>query len=78
MSYLDVLIIGPELILVIFCLSTLLLGSFFDSIKTSSFIFLSTIGILIFAAVLIYISPYKAVPAFSGAFVRDSFATYFK
>ena len=78
MSYLDVLTIGPELILVLFCLLALLVGSFYDSVKTSGFIFLSTIGVLILIAILIYISPYKTIPAFGGAFVRDAFATYFQ
>ena len=78
MSYLDVLIIGPELILFIFCLISLLIGSFYDSVKTSNFIFFTTIVILILLAILIYISPYNTIPAFKGAFFRDAFAQYFQ
>ena len=78
MSYLDVLIIGPELILFIFCLTSLLIGSFYDSVKTSNFIFFTTIVILILLAILIYISPYNTIPAFKGAFFRDAFAQYFQ
>ena len=78
MSYLDVLIIGPELILFIFCLISLLIGSFYDSVKTSNIIFFTTIAILILLAILIYISPYNTIPAFQGAFSRDAFAQYFQ
>ncbi|MED5532151.1 MAG: NADH-quinone oxidoreductase subunit NuoN [Pseudomonadota bacterium] len=78
MSYLDVLIIGPELILFIFCLTSLLIGSFYDSVKTSNFIFFTTIVILILLAIVIYISPYNTIPAFKGAFFRDAFAQYFQ
>ena len=78
MSYLDVLIIGPELILFIFCLISLLIGSFYDSVKTSNFIFFTTIVILILLAIVIYISPYNTIPAFKGAFFRDAFAQYFQ
>ena len=78
MSYLDVLIIGPELILFIFCLISLLIGSFYDSVKTSNIIFFTTIVILILLAILIYISPYNTIPAFKGAFFRDAFAQYFQ
>ena len=78
MSYLDVLIIGPELILFIFCLISLLIGSFYDSVKTSNIIFFSTIVVLILLAILIYISPYNTIPAFEGAFFRDAFAQYFQ
>ena len=78
MSYLDVLIIGPELILFIFCLISLLIGSFYDSFKTSNIIFFTTIVTLILLAILIYISPYNTIPAFQGAFIRDAFAQYFQ
>ena len=78
MSYLDVLTIGPELILFIFCLISLLIGSFYDSVKTSNIIFFTTIVILILLAILIYISPYNTIPAFKGAFFRDAFAQYFQ
>tara|TARA_B100000902_G_scaffold121850_1_gene121965 strand:+ start:1880 stop:3319 length:1440 start_codon:yes stop_codon:yes gene_type:complete len=78
MSYLDILIIGPELILFIFCLISLLIGSFYDSVKTSNIIFFTTIAILILLAILIYISPYNTIPAFQGAFIRDAFAQYFQ
>ncbi len=78
MTHLDVLTIGPELLLVIFCLISLLVASFYDSINASNLVFFSTIGLLILVAFLIYISPYKMMPAFGGAFVRDSFAQYFQ
>ena len=76
MIYLDVLVILPELILIIFCLLSLLVASFFDTPKTSNAILLATIGMLIIVAVSIYLSPYNGSSAFEGAFVRDSFAQY--
>ena len=76
MIYLDILVILPELILIIFCLLSLLIASFFDTPKTNNAILLATIGMLIIVAVSIYLSPYNGSSAFEGAFVRDSFAQY--
>ena len=76
MIYSDFLIILPELILIIFCLLSLLVASFFDTPKTSNTILLATIGILIIVAFSIYFTPYNGSSAFEGAFVRDSFAQY--
>ena len=77
MNYLDLLTIGPELLLVCFCLFSLLVASFYDSLKSSNIILSATIVVLVFLALLIYLSPYNANPAFRGAFVRDHFAQYF-
>ena len=78
MTHLDLLTIGPELILISFCLLSLLIASFNDTIKVGNIILFSTAGIFILLALLIYISPYNQIPAFKGAFIRDSFAQYFQ
>jgi NADH-quinone oxidoreductase subunit N len=74
----DILILGPEILLIIYALITILFASFFKDERSNLFIFNCTILIFIFSALIIYLTPLEGESNIQSIFIRDSFSKFFQ
>ncbi|MFL2802520.1 MAG: NADH-quinone oxidoreductase subunit NuoN [Paracoccaceae bacterium] len=78
MSISDILILGPEILLIIYALISILIASFFNSDKSTDFIFISTITVFLISAFIIYLFPFESKSNFDKIFIRDPFSKFFQ
>ena len=58
MSTVDILILGPEILLIAYALGCILVASYLKSDKTNNFIFISTVILFLITALILYLTPF--------------------
>ena len=78
MSTVDILILGPEILLIAYALGCILVASYLKSDKTNNFIFISTVILFLITALILYLTPFEIKSEIDGIFIRDSFSKFFQ
>ena len=78
MNISDILILGPEILLIIYALMSILFASFFKHESSNHFIFNCTIIIFLISALIIYLTPLEGESNIESIFIRDSFSKFFQ
>ena len=78
MSIGDILILGPEILLIIYALISILISSFLKHENSKHFIFHFTILIFLISALVIYLSPIQSQSNIESIFIRDTFSKFFQ
>ncbi len=78
MKIIDILILAPEILLIIFSIIAILTASFFKSNKSYNLIFQATIIIFLFSALILYLTPFEIKTNVNGIFIRDTFSKFFQ
>ena len=78
MNISDILILGPEILLIIFALMSILFASFVKHESSNQFIFNCTILIFLISALIIYLTPLEGESNIESIFIRDSFSKFFQ
>ena len=74
----DILILGPEILLIIYALMYILFSSFFKHESSNQFIFNFTILMFLISALIIYLTPLEGQSNIESIFTRDSFSKFFQ
>ncbi len=78
MKTIDILILGPEILLIIYSIIAILTASFLKSNKSYNLIFQATVIIFLISAIILYFTPFETQTNVSGIFVRDTFSKFFQ
>ena len=78
MKTIDILILGPEILLIIYSIIAILTASFLKSNKSYNLIFQTTIIIFLISALILYFTPFETQTNVSGIFIRDTFSKFFQ
>ena len=78
MNISDILILGPEILLIIYALMSILFASFFKHESSNHFIFNCTILMFLISALIIYFTPLEGESNIESIFIRDSFSKFFQ
>ena len=78
MKTIDILILGPEILLIIYSIIAILTASFLKSNKSYNLIFQTTIIIFLISALILYFTPFETQTNVNGIFVRDTFSKFFQ
>ena len=78
MKTIDILILGPEILLIIYSIIAILIASFLKSNKSYNLIFQATVIIFLISALILYFTPFEIQTNVSGIFIRDTFSKFFQ
>ena len=78
MKTIDILILGPEILLIIYSIIAILTASFLKSNKSYNLIFQATVVIFLISALILYFTPFQIQTNVSGIFIRDTFSKFFQ
>jgi len=78
MTTIDILILGPEILLIIYSIIAILTASFLKSNKSYNLIFQATVIIFLISALILYFTPFEIQTNVSGIFIRDTFSKFFQ
>ena len=78
MKTIDILILGPEILLIIYSIIAILTASFLKSNKSYNLIFQATVIIFLISALILYFTPFEIQTNVNGIFVRDTFSKFFQ
>ena len=78
MKTIDILILGPEILLIIYSIIAILTASFLKSNKSYKLIFQATVIIFLISAIILYFTPFETQTNVNGIFVRDTFSKFFQ
>tara|TARA_B100000927_G_scaffold112176_1_gene90553 strand:- start:177 stop:1616 length:1440 start_codon:yes stop_codon:yes gene_type:complete len=78
MKTIDILILGPEILLIIYSIIAILTASFLKSKKSYNLIFQATVVIFLISALILYFTPFQIQTNVSGIFIRDTFSKFFQ
>ena len=78
MKTIDILILGPEILLIIYSIIAILTASSLKSNKSYNLIFQATVIIFLFSAIILYFTPFEIQTNVNGIFVRDTFSKFFQ
>ena len=78
MKTIDILILGPEILLIIYSIIAILTASFLKSNKSYNLIFQATIIIFLISALILYFTPFEIKTNVNGIFIRDTFSKFFQ
>ncbi len=78
MKTIDILILGPEILLIIYSIIAILTASFLKSNKSYNLIFQATVIIFLISAIILYFTPFETQTNVNGIFVRDTFSKFFQ
>ena len=78
MKTIDILILGPEILLIIYSIIAILTASFLKSNKSYNLIFQVTVFIFLISAIILYFTPFEIQTNVNGIFVRDTFSKFFQ
>ena len=78
MKTIDILILGPEILLIIYSIIAILTASFLKSNKSYNLIFQATVIIFLISALILYFTPFEIQTNVSGIFIRDTFSKFFQ
>ena len=78
MKTIDILILGPEILLIIYSIIAILTASFLKSNKSYNLIFQATVIIFFISALILYFTPFEIQTNVNGIFVRDTFSKFFQ
>ena len=78
MKTVDILILGPEILLIIYSIIAILTASFLKSNKSYNLIFQATVIIFLISAIILYFTPFETQANVNGIFVRDTFSKFFQ
>ena len=78
MKTIDILILGPEILLIIYSIIAILTASFLKSNKSYNLIFQTTVIIFLISALILYFTPFETQTNVSGIFIRDTFSKFFQ
>ena len=78
MKTIDILILAPEILLIIYSIIAILIASFLKSNKSYNLIFQATVIIFLISALILYFTPFETQTNVNGIFVRDTFSKFFQ
>ena len=78
MKTIDILILAPEILLIIYSIIAILIASFLKSNKSYNLIFQATVIIFLISALILYLTPFEIQTNVSGIFIRDTFSKFFQ
>ena len=78
MKTIDILILGPEILLIIYSIIAILTASFLKSNKSYNLIFQATVIIFLISALILYFTPFEIQTNVNGIFIRDTFSKFFQ
>ena len=78
MKTIDILILAPEILLIIYSIIAVLIASFLKSNKSYNLIFQATVIIFLISALILYFTPFEIQTNVSGIFIRDTFSKFFQ
>ena len=78
MKTIDILILAPEILLIIYSIIAILTASFLKSNKSYNLIFQTTVIIFLISALILYFTPFEIQTNVSGIFIRDTFSKFFQ
>jgi len=78
MKTIDILILAPEILLIIYSIIAILIASFLKSKKSYNLIFQTTVIIFLISALILYFTPFETQTNVNGIFVRDTFSKFFQ
>ena len=78
MKTIDILILAPEILLIIYSIIAILIASFLKSNKSYNLIFQATVIIFLISAIILYFTPFETQTNVNGIFVRDTFSKFFQ
>ena len=78
MKTIDILILAPEILLIVYSIIAILIASFLKSNKSYNLIFQATVIIFLISAIIIYFTPFEIQTNVNGIFVRDTFSKFFQ
>ena len=78
MKTIDILILGPEILLIIYSIIAILTASFLKSNKSYNLIFQATVVIFLISALILYFTPFEVQSNISDIFIRDTFSKFFQ
>ena len=78
MKTIDILILGPEILLIIYSIIAILTASFLKSNKSYNLIFQATVIIFLISALILYFTPFEVQTNVSDIFIRDTFSKFFQ
>ena len=78
MKTIDILILAPEILLIIYSIIAILTASFLKSNKSYNLIFQATVIIFLISAIILYFTPFEIQTNVNGIFVRDTFSKFFQ
>ena len=78
MKTIDILILAPEILLIIYSIIAILIASFLKSNKSNKLIFQATVIIFLISALILYFTPFEIQTNVSGIFIRDTFSKFFQ
>ena len=78
MKTIDILILGPEILLIIYSIIAILTASFLKNNKSYNLIFQATVIIFLISAIILYFTPFEIQTNVNGIFVRDTFSKFFQ
>ena len=76
MKTIDILILAPEILLIIYSIIAILTASFLKSNKSYNLIFQATVIIFLISALILYFTPFEIQTNVSGIFIRDTFSKF--
>ena len=78
MKTIDILILAPEILLIIYSIIAILIASFLKSDKSYNLIFQATVIIFLISALILYFTPFEVQTNVSDIFIRDTFSKFFQ
>ena len=78
MKTIDILILAPEILLIIYSIIAILTASFLKSNKSYNLIFQATVIIFLISALILYFTPFEVQSNVSDIFIRDTFSKFFQ
>ena len=78
MKTIDILILAPEILLIIYSIIAILIASFLKSNKSNKLIFQATVIIFLISALILYFTPFEVQTNVSDIFIRDTFSKFFQ
>ncbi len=78
MKTIDILILAPEILLIIYSIIAILTASFLKSNKSYNLIFQATVIVFLISALILYFTPFEIKTNVSGIFIRDTFSKFFQ
>ena len=78
MKTIDILILGPEILLIIYSIIAILIASFLKSYKSYNLIFQATVIIFLISALILYFTPFEIQTNVNDIFIRDPFSKFFQ
>ena len=78
MKTIDILILAPEILLIIYSIIAILIASFLKSNKSNKLIFQATVIIFLISSIILFFTPFETQTNVNGIFVRDTFSKFFQ